>query len=79
MVGDSTHFDAKKRRWTYVVEVDAKERKLLMAELVQSVAQEVILKQAVEGVVTCLLVEDERSGEEVLHTAGVNMMAISVV
>lgn len=76
MVGDSTHFDAKKRRWTYVIEVDAKERKLLMAELVESVAKEVILKQAVEGVVTCLLVEDERSGEEALHTAGVNMLAI---
>jgi DNA-directed RNA polymerase I subunit RPA1 len=69
-------FDAKKRRWSYQVEVDAKDRKLLMAELVESIAKEVILKQAVEGVMTCLLVEDERSGEEVLHTAGVNMMTI---
>ena len=72
----SAQFDAKKRRWTYVVEVDAKERKLLMAELAESIAKEVVLKQAVEGVMTCLVVEDEQTGETALHTAGVNMMAV---
>ena len=73
---DSGRFDAKKRRMTYVIEVDAKERKLLMAELVEGIAKEVILKQAVPDVLTCLLVKDERSGDEALHTAGVNIMKI---
>jgi hypothetical protein len=50
------------RRWTYVVPVDAKERKLLMAEIVQSVARLVVLKQKLAGVTSCLSVKNDKTG-----------------
>ena len=77
VVGTGTGLDPRQRRWTYVVPVNAKERKLLMAELVQGVAKSVILKQTVPGVTSCIEVKNEKSGVvDQLSTEGVNLMGI---
>jgi DNA-directed RNA polymerase I subunit RPA1 len=73
----AAQLDADQRRWVYVVPVDAKERKLLMAELGESVAKGVVLKQSVDGVISCLEHTNEKTGlVDELNTQGVNLAGI---